>query len=269
MNDDSYYQLANQPLLFVLAEFRFTEIMSMDKYFPDIQDIMRQTFPFFEEQTLQEVNVSPDGMQMNQSKQWVFIGKNKKNAVLLNHKRLVFITSNYERFDGFREYCEIALEALITVAKPSLLTRIGLRYSNLITAADSADITQYVQSNVCNESNLKGVGHPVRQMNETVLETDEGNMVVRSMYANTDVSVFHDLGNIPIKVATQNQPSQRILLDFDHFWQPNLDGESTGDDIDSLDFEKDIIIEKLEKMHKLNRQAFWDITTDSGKEVWK
>ena len=205
----------------------------------------------------------------NNADKIIFIDKDKKNAVLLNHKRIVFITSNYDRFDGFRKYCEIALEALIAVAKPSLLTRIGLRYSNLILATDGDDITQYVQSNVCNESHLKGVGHPVRQINETVLETDEGNMVIRSMYANTDVSIFQDLGNIPIKVATQDQSSQRILLDFDHFWQPNLDNESTDDSIDSLDFEKDIIIDKLEKIHKLNRQAFWDITTDSGKEVWK
>lgn len=269
MNNDTYHQLANQPLLFVLAEFRFTEVTKMDKYYPEIQDKLRHIFPYFEEQTLQEVNIMPNGMQVDQSKQWVFIHKGRKNAVLLNHKRIVFVTSEYGRFDGFKEYCEIALEALITIVNPSLLTRIGLRYANLITAKDEDDITQYVQSNICNESHFKRVGRPVHQINEALLETEEGNMVIRSMYANTNTSVFHDMGNIPINVATQNEPSNRILLDFDHFWQPNLESSTTNDNVDALDFETQIIIEKLEKMHKLNRQAFWDITTNTGREVWK
>lgn len=271
MNNDTYYKLANHPLLFVLAEFRFTEIMNIEKFLPEIQENLRQEFPFYETQTLQEINITPEGMKVDQSKQWAFIDKKKKNSVLLNHKRLVFITSEYERFEGFKKYCEIALEALISVAHPSLITRIGLRYADLITAKDGDDITSYVQSNVCNESHLRAVGRPVRQVNEAFLETSEGSLVIRSMYgdSNTDTSVFHDMGNMPIKVAIQDEPSERILLDFDHFWQLDLEDSNIDNNANLLSFETNTIIKKLEEMHKLSRQAFWDITTDNGRKAWE
>ena len=269
MNNDTYYKLANHPLLFVLAEFRFTEIMNIEKFLPEIQDSLRQEFPFYETQTLQEINITPEGVKIDQSKQWAFIDKTRKNSVLLNHKRLIFITSGYERFEGFKQHCEIALEALISVAHPSFITRIGLRYADLITAKDGYDITEYVQSNICKESHLRAVGRPVRQINESFLETREGSMVIRSMYGDTDTSVFNDMGNMPIKVATQDEPSERILLDFDHFWQPDLENSNIDNNVKLSSFEKSAIIEKLEGMHELSRQAFWDITTETGRKAWE
>lgn len=269
MNNDTYYKLANHPLLFVLAEFRFAEIMGIEKYLSDIQEEIRHIFPLVDEQTVQEVNITPGGMNVNQTKQWAFIDKSKNNAVIINNKRLVFITSNYQRFDGFKKHCEISLEALIKVAQPTILTRIGLRYADLITVKNEDDITQFVKSNICDQSHFNGVGSPILQNNEAVLDTAEGSMVIRSMYGKTDTSIFHDIGNLPIKIATQNEPSERILLDFDHFWQLNLDSSTLENDNNSLDFETQTIIEKLDRMHELSRKAFWDITTDSGREVWK
>lgn len=269
MNNDTYYKLANHPLLFVLAEFRFAEIMGIEKYLSDIQEEIRNIFPLVNEQTVQEVNITPDGMEVKQTKQWAFIDKSKHNAVIINNKRLVFITSDYQRFDGFKKHCELSLEALIKVAKPIIFTRIGLRYADLITASNGEDITDYVKSNIYDQSHLNGVGSPVLQNNEAVLDTSEGSMVIRSMYGTTDISIFHDIGDMPINIATQNDPSERILLDFDHFCQLDIDSNNNKNDDASLNSEKNNIIGKLEKMHELSRKAFWNITTERGREVWK
>ncbi|MDO4230431.1 MAG: TIGR04255 family protein [Capnocytophaga sp.] len=259
----SYQKLSNQPLVFVLAEFRFSPVLDMEKYIPELQDKLRQNFPLIGTQQSQEFQFSPNGLEINTTTEWIFHSKNRKQAITINHNRLVHITSEYNRFDGFREQCETALKALIEIVKPSLLLRIGLRYNDAIIEEDKEDIKEYVHTNLFQNSFLCAAGHPIRQTSETILETTEGCMVVRSMYEENTLAIWPDMG-LPIEITKNDQLKTRIFLDFDHFWESKLNqGE------ESQDFKLDDLISKLEKMHEGSRKAFWDITTDKGRLKWK
>ena len=43
-----YRKLANQPLVFALAEFRFSPIVQIDQFVPNFQDAIRKSYPLLE-----------------------------------------------------------------------------------------------------------------------------------------------------------------------------------------------------------------------------
>lgn len=262
MNDDNYRKLNNDPLLFVLAEFRFSDVINIKKFIPMLQDRFRKELPFHEEQTSQEVNVNPHGLDIRESLQWAFLSQNRKSGIVLSHNRLVYMTSEYDRFEGFKQSCKNAVSILAEEVGPSLLVRIGLRYADLIVKKENEDITQYVQKSIYEIQHLNQFGTPMRHVNETLIKTEEGYLNIRSMFNVSNVSTWSDVGSFPIKINTVNESSERVLLDFDHFWEPEKQE-------DSLSFDTDIIINKLEKMHEPTRKAFWDSTTDLGREIWE
>ena len=189
----TYQKLSQQPLVFVLAEFRFSPILEMEKYIPTLQDELRQEFPLIDTQQNQEFQISPSGIGINTTTEWVLQSKSKKQAITLNSNRLVYVTSEYDRFDGFKQQCKKALEAFIKIVNPSLWLRIGLRYNDAITEENNENIEEYVQSFLYASNSLSSVGEMNQHINEIVLETAEGCMVVRSMYAHKALPMWPDM----------------------------------------------------------------------------
>ena len=62
---------------------------------------------------------------------------------------------------------------------------------------------------------------------------------------------------------TSEKSIKRLLLDIDHVW------DSQEEESEPQDFDKNVILTKLSNMHKISRQAFWNVTTEAAKEAWK
>lgn len=259
-----YKKLTNQPLIFVLTEFHFSPVLDMGRYIPEIQDLLRVRFPKLRMNESQEVSISHQGISLNTQPNWEFISKDNKEAATLNQNRLLFMTSKYERFEGFNANCDFLLKAILETANPSLLLKIGLRYSNTILAIkDKGLAEEFVKTRLFENSDLHSIGSPIRQTNETLLKTSEGALFVRSLHGINNFSVWPDAENFPIDIEiVSNNSTSRILLDLDHLW--DAQEESVP-----VDFKKDFMLHKLEKMHEINRRAFWDVTTEKAKEAWK
>ena len=262
MDDTDYFKLTKQPLVFVLAEFRFPVIMQMNQYLPEIQEKLRQKLPFYEEQQTQEVQLNQEGIEIKGSPQWAFIDKSRSKSVLLSPSRIVFSTSAYDRFEGFEEFCLDVLDTLREVVKPSFIQRIGLRYADLIVSENrELSVSAYVKPGFYENIDFSEIGSLGRKVNEFLLETDEGAMVIRTMYGHHNLSVFQDI-HLPIKLSTRDVASERILLDFDHIWEAHAED-------DFLSFDRSLISKKLHKMHYLSRKAFWSSVTEKGIETWR
>lgn len=256
-----YEKLTDQPLVLALGEFRFSTILKMDTYVSAFQDLLRHDFPLFQLSETQEVVLDDKGVTMSTSNGWLFLSSNRKSAFKLDNDRIVFMTSEYNRFPDFWKNCKTALSFIEKIIKPSLLLRVGVRYSDLIIAKnDNEKIESYVDPIICNAGQLSGIGDQVQRSKETVLKTDAGLMVVRSLCGNLNFSAWPDLSNPPIIIKKYSDPSKRILLDFDHFWLAEEDG---------VKFNVKFIGEKISDLHEKSREAFWEITTDNGREVWK
>ncbi len=260
-----YKKLSNQPLVFVLAEFRFSPILDIKEYIPKIQDALRNKLPILKNTETQDITVSPNGISVQAQANWEFISKNSHTAASVNQNRLLFMTSEYERFDGFKEYCDFLLQTIIDVVDPSLCLGLGLRYSDTIFDIENkGSIEDFVQPRLYNNDDLMLSGNLLRQTNETLWKTKEGAIFIRSIYGEDRVLVWPDAENLPVAMQkTSDKPVKRLLLDIDHVW--DAQEEESG----PLDFDKDLILSKLASMHKISRKAFWNVTTEKAKEAWK
>lgn len=260
-----YKKLSNQPLVFVLAEFRFSPILDIKEYIPKIQDALRNRLPILRNTETQEITVSSNGISLETQANWEFISKNSHTAASINQNRLLFMTSEYQRFDGFEKNCDFLLQTIIDIISPSLCLGLGLRYSDTIfDIEEKGSIEDFVQPRLYKNDDLKLSGNLLRQTNETLWRTTEGAIFIRSIYGEDRVLVWPDAENLPIAMRkTSDKPVRRLLLDIDHVW--NAQEEELG----PLDFDKDSILSKLSNMHKISRKAFWNVTTEKAKEAWK
>lgn len=256
----NYPKLSNQPLKLVLAEFRFSAVMEIEKYISELQEIFRPEYPTSSSGKDQVVEVQPTGINLSNVDHWSFISMDKKSAINIDQHRLVYLTSDYPRFEGFSSKCEEALKTLQAVVKPGLIERIGLRYSDLILIDESEKIADFVDSSLVPSGKLEAIGNLQQQRNEYYILAESGGLFIRTLYGKHNLSCLPDIHSLPIRIESEDKPSERMVLDFDHFW------ESKGE---SIEFETQKILFLLNLLHKTSRDAFWNVTTDfARKEKW-
>lgn len=254
-----YKKLGNQPLVIALAEFRFSSVLGMKDHVSLLQENLRHDFPLFDEMQEQNVTVSPKGVEVKSATGWVFKSSNQKEAIILSDSRLTVITSAYNRYPDFWDKCRKALMLLIENVNPTLLTRVGLRYSDAIFAKEENEpIETYVKA-IIHENCFAKSEEQIRRSSESVLKTSAGIIVIRSLYGKVNLPVWPDLIGTHVLFNRNKSVSNTILLDFDHFWKPEEGSQN---------FELEFIENKMQALHQISREEFFNIITEEGKEVW-
>lgn len=257
---DEYNKLNKQPLQFVLAEFRFSPVMQIADYIPKIQESLRKQYPIPNKTSEQSVQVQAGGIAVSSIDRWAFLSADKKSAVDINQERLMYITTEYPRFEGFSNACEQALEALADIVEPSLILRVGLRYGDLVTLDEGESLSDLVNEHFGFPSCTTTLGTAQHQNTETFLNTEMGGLAIRTLYGIHNLTCLPDVQGLPVQIKTDATPSERIILDFDHFWEAREE---------SVSFETNEVLEKLSTLHETSREAFWQITTDHARnEKW-
>jgi uncharacterized protein (TIGR04255 family) len=256
----NYKKLKKQPLKFVLAEFRFSQVMEIEKFIPSLQEALRQIYPLPSKKQEQNIQIDTNGISVSANDRWLFMTGDKKSVIGINQDRLVFYTSSYSRFNKFEESCKQALVILMETVKPALILRIGLRYSDLVIVDDKETITQLVDANFVFPKTVSSLGDGLHQRNESFIKTKSGILAIRTLYGHNDLVCLQDVRDIPVGIEKEGAPSERMILDFDHFWEA---ADTT------VKFKTNDILKILGDMHKDSRKAFWEITTDYARdEKW-
>ena len=251
-----YRKLANQPLVFALAEFRFSPVFQIDQFIPQYQEAVRKAYPLPEPMQEHAIQVKGTAVDVSSRMKWSFVESSRHSAVVVDQERLIFITTAYPRFDGFAKSCMEALQPLKDIVDPDLLLRIGLRYGDLIRIGDGEKLEDYVDPYFGYPKLAEPLGTPEHQKDEVAIRTSIGRLLIRSMYGVNPLVCLPDLQGIPALPKPDAEPSHRIVLDFDHIW--------IGDG--SARFDVGRIEDILDKLHEPAREAFWRITTDEAKE---
>lgn len=255
-----YKKLDNQPLIFVLAEFRFSPVMQIAEFIPKIQEALRKQYPIPNKRSEQTVQVQPGGISVSSVDRWAFISANKKSAIEINQERLVYITAEYPRFAGFSDACKQAIDTLVNIVEPSLILRIGLRYSDLVLVDGDESITDLVDQHFGLPNCIDSLGANRQHSTETLLNTNMGGLLIRTLYGEHNLSCLPDIQGLPISITKDMAQSERIILDFDHYWEAKDE---------SVSFETNDVLERLATLHETSREAFWKVTTDYARnEKW-
>ena len=257
---DDYKKLNNQPLRFVLAEFRFSTVMDIQKFIPELQEALRRQYPLQNRKKEQTVQIQPGEVAISDLDRWSFVSADKKSAVDINQDRLIYCTAEYPRFERFSNACKHALDALASIVEPSLILRIGLRYGDLAKVEEGEKAADLVDSCFITPACVDGLGTEQQQQCQTFLSTELGGLYIRTYYGVHNLSCLPDVQGLPVTIDVDEIPSERIVLDFDHFWEPKDE---------SIKFETNEILQKLASLHETSRAAFWKVTSDYARnEKW-
>jgi uncharacterized protein (TIGR04255 family) len=255
-----YRKLANQPLAFALAEFRFSPVLQISDHIPALQEALRKTYPTLETLKEQSIQIQSGNINVASQDRWGLVSADRQHAVTVDHKRLIYFTTDYPRFEGFADSCLDALKHLERLASPDLIMRVGLRYGDVIRITEAESLEDFVDRYFDFPKCIHNLGEPEHQKDEILIRTSVGRLLIRSIYGKHHLVCMPDLGGSPIVPKPDSEPSLRIILDFDHFWA----GGSTA-----TRFELPQIRALLEQLHSTSREAFWQVTTDKARnEKW-
>lgn len=253
-----YRKLENQPLKLVLVEFRFSQILQIEQYIPQLQEALRRQYPTFRKSTEQSIHVQADKFEISSSHRWSFISSDKKHAIDISQDKLVYFTNDYPRFDGFADACRNALQKLIEIVEPSLLLRIGLRYCDLVTTENNEQFSQLVDEKFIPTATTRALGNTRHLKTENYIQTHTGTLCIRSWFGVMPLTCPPDIDNVPVQIVRDQTATERLILDFDHIWEA---GE------ESVTFELEQALTRLDALHDASRAAFWQVTTDYARET--
>ncbi|WBA14802.1 TIGR04255 family protein [Salinivibrio proteolyticus] len=257
-----YKKLKNQPLELVLVEVRYSPILNVKKYIPELHDNLRGEFPNFDAIVDKAVNINNDQVDFSNIERWLFTSRDGQRVIDIDQNRVVYATTEYDRFDGFQADVRQIVEVLKNIVNPSIYTRVGLRYCDNIVSPDGSEdgLSKLVVSELLFDNTFSDIGNKGFKRQEYLISTGTTYLVIRTVQRVTPNVLPEDLASIGLKVKVDETAKLRLLLDFDHFWQ---------DSNNPRDFEVDNILETLSGLHEASRKAFWSATTQYARdEIW-
>lgn len=212
--------LRSSPLILVLCQVRFSRLEAMSKYVPEIQDVIRRKgYPLNESKLVQEIQLTPSGPAAREQMRWEFLSKDQTSSVVLHEEFLVLQTTGYDDFETFLAQLEELIEILNASVGGLFVTRVGLRYVNVIIPQQAETWRDYVQQGLHGFDSSIFKEQRTFRLHQTTAETNAGTMVVR-LHQNPQGNVLPpDLmgGTLkaPIRFA---RPGELVtLVDIDHF----------------------------------------------------
>lgn len=254
--------LSKAPLVLVLGQIRFSPLMAMSDYISKIQDALRKSgYPINNTTQVQEISfglkAQPKSMM---TWRWEFLSKERTYNVIVNDGFVVVQTSAYKDFDDFHERVLQAAEIISNVVGGLFVTRIGLRYVDLIRPRDGDTWDAYVQPGLRGFSGAHYVEPPL-QLHQVSGATSVGQMHVRLIQNRNGVFLPPDLETDTL--AFQIKPELKhgdllTILDMDHFTEM------------SADFDTTMVRQRLWQLKNIAHKTFMDeLVTPHALKVWE
>jgi uncharacterized protein (TIGR04255 family) len=133
------------PLAEVICQLRFPAVLRIDSEIPaKYQDAVRHEYPIFGEVPGQDVklNLPPEiekvvgaaspMLSFRGRTTYEFISDDGLWKVQLSREAITLFTTDYKRWEDFKEHLKTPLQALIEIYQPAFFIRIGLRYKDVI-----------------------------------------------------------------------------------------------------------------------------------------
>jgi uncharacterized protein (TIGR04255 family) len=126
---------ANNPLEEVILQIRYPTYLRLQKDTPaKFQDAILGLYPHYEAQDVMEVKVTNIGAppSLEETKTHVFYSADKFWRITLSGASLSIATKKYEHWDDFSDRAKFCFQEFFKEYPIKLLTRVGLRYRDLI-----------------------------------------------------------------------------------------------------------------------------------------
>lgn len=194
----------------VIFQVRFPSILKIDAEIPsEFQEAVRQKYPLFTDR-LNETTVNVNGQEQTiiKNHNYEFVSAKGKTKVNLTSSFLAVSALDYDRWEVFKLDCQAVYDVLLSVYRPSVTQRIGLRYKDLITRSNW-NLQHLAWKDLINEHELGILAElPEKEVNRYAFDIE---------IASEDSVVEHRHFEL---VRDQQTPKEKsFLIDCDYFIQ--------------------------------------------------
>lgn len=262
-----YVPLSKHPLVLVLCQVRFSPIRQMAGYIPAIQEeFRRRGFPIDRSGKIQQVMITPGGVQSVEQERWEYRTKDETWSVLVLQDSVVLQTTDYSKFETFAEHLTSALRTVLEKTehdKLGVVQRVGLRYVDLIAPRTGEDHRFYLRQG------LHGVADQVfragsqrlhvESVGQTAVGDLDGTMIVRVVQNDQGFDLPPDLAGGAPKHTSRARPNELVtLVDMDHFVEGTFEP--------SVEW----VVARAYEMHDHLIETFHNhVVTTAAIEAWK
>ena len=265
-----YVPLANQPLVLVLGQVRFSPVRQIGDYIPAIQEeFRRHGFPIERAGKVQQLIFGPAGgvpVQVVEEQRWEYRTRDETWSILVMQNCVVLQTTGYGRFEDFADKLLHAVGTVLSKTEHDRLgvvQRVGLRYVDVVRPRDGEDFRFYLRPGfhgVADEVFRTGTHRlHVESTGRTSVGDVPGTLVVRVVQNDQGVSLPPDLVGSAPKLTPRGLSEGLItLIDMDHYIEGN--------------FEPDVgwVVARMYEMHDHIVETFHDhVVTEDAVTVWK
>lgn len=258
-------QMPNAPLIYVLAQIRFTSVPHIDKQWEDFHEKIFELYPEKETERIMQIAIK-DGQPTagDTIKRWHLTNKATTTGIIMDAGTLIFHTTSYKTSSVFLSDFENVLEAFrpILPEKGVTVSRLGLRYLDLLLQENYLPVEQQIIETL-QLPKLSNIGEARRMDQILTYRTPIGGTInIRYRQSSTpDVlpaDLFPNKLEPPPRLKREKPENSFVgLLDYDHFTEQEQ----------SFDIES--IITSFRKLHAISSTAFIETTTEKAFEEWQ
>jgi len=228
--------LSKQPLALVLAQVRFSPILTIEEYIPKIQDFLRKNgYPVYSNHQnfiLEMPSVGPVDIKQTALTQWRFESPTHDTMVLIDKEQVIFQTSSYTRFEDYIGNFINILKHILQVTehdKFGVVVRLGLRYVDQIRKQyDTDDIDSYLMPELrsinCSEYVDDRKQYSIASVGKTKPASNfEGQLAIRVFRGEQGLDLPPDLmPSAPANRKTVTPDEDIAMVDMDHYWNGSM-----------------------------------------------
>lgn len=174
--------LSDAPLVRVIAQFRFPEILSIEQreFVAPFQEAIRKTYPVLRQEQTQGLLLGPSGSaSVRPQVAWRFSDTEGQWRVSLTPEFLALETTKYVSRSDFVGRLKVLAEALDEYIEPSQLDRLGVRYIDRITGDAVDDIAKLIRPEVRGITGTIAATHVVHAISESMFELPNARVLAR------------------------------------------------------------------------------------------
>lgn len=259
--------MPNAPLVYTLGVVRFPRVPQVERFVDGFHDLVRETYPVFDEIPVQVNNMMLDSkgqvidVQHSEVRMLQFATHDRGWAFLLTEEFLGLHTIRYVDNRDFIERLKTGVQALLEVPKMGVgwIQAIGLRYIDLVVPRQGERLHQYLSPWVI----------PPDAPGMTFLE----GAYVASYKTPGGILRFQSLRNPP---TTLPPDLDTPMIQRNNWKSGRPDGEFVLMDMDhgcrfdpAVAMDVDMIGTKLSELRGISKALFQQTGTDYAINIWK
>jgi uncharacterized protein (TIGR04255 family) len=254
-------KLLRSPLIFVLAQVKIAPVLAIEEKIPALQESLRKSgYPRLTIRQIQLPILTMDGQMKlaEPNRQWEFTNKENTASITVDSEGITHQVTRYDVFESFMRSMEEALSMFAEHVAPGLMSRVGLRYVDLVVPAAGKEIQDYFSES------LRGFQiHSAAQRDafftESISSTGPASKFIhRYVEASRGFGFPPDLLPISLKFKQDRLLQSPFgLLDMDHYT------------ILDEDFSIQTALSHFFTLHEHQTKAFRASITDAALEEWK